>query len=66
MIKGLDHINKCFIHPRHRYVGLWAGLKKKKVAEGDASNDYFLAGKSLRWPMIGWHYSPPTFPVFIW
>ena len=32
-------------------IGLWAGLKKKK--EASASNDYFLAGKSLRWPMIG-------------
>lgn len=34
-------------------IGLWAGLKKKKVAEGTSSNEYFLAGKSLKWPMIG-------------
>lgn len=32
-------------------IGLRAGLKKRKA--GSASNDYFLAGKSLRWPMIG-------------
>src|SRR6188474_899315 len=34
-------------------VGLWAGLKKKKTAEGSSSNEYFLAGKSLKWPVIG-------------
>ena len=47
-------------------VGLWAGLKGRRGAAArtdasnaplstgsDASNDYFLAGKSLRWPMIG-------------
>lgn len=34
-------------------IGLWAGLKKRTVAEGTSSNDYFLAGKTLRWPMIG-------------
>jgi SSS family solute:Na+ symporter len=32
-------------------VGLRAGLKKKQ--EVSASSDYFLAGKSLRWPTIG-------------
>ncbi|HVU58087.1 MAG TPA: sodium/solute symporter [Puia sp.] len=41
-------------------VGLWAGLKGRRSRTAptrpggsDASNDYFLAGKSLRWPMIG-------------
>lgn len=34
-------------------VGLWAGLKKKTVTEGSSSNEYFLAGKTLKWPMIG-------------
>src|SRR5205085_12495155 len=34
-------------------IGLWTGVKKKKVAKGAESNDYFLAGKTLRWPMIG-------------
>ena len=33
-------------------VGLWAGLKKKKKGTG-STRDYFLAGKTLRWPMIG-------------
>ncbi|HEY4149874.1 MAG TPA: sodium:solute symporter [Chitinophagaceae bacterium] len=32
-------------------VGLWTGLKKKKTEA--SSSDYFLAGKTLKWPMIG-------------
>lgn len=35
------------------FIGLRIGLKKKQVALGDASSEYFLAGKSLKWPMIG-------------
>ena len=35
------------------FIGLWAGVKKKNVKTGTESNDYFLAGKTLRWPMIG-------------
>ncbi len=31
-------------------LGCWAGLRKRRTAQG---SDYFLAGKSLRWPMIG-------------
>ena len=31
-------------------LGCWAGLRKRAQAKG---SDYFLAGKSLRWPMIG-------------
>ena len=33
-------------------VGLWSGLRKRKPVGGE-SNEYFLAGKSLKWPMIG-------------
>ncbi|HTN07418.1 sodium:solute symporter [Agriterribacter sp.] len=33
-------------------IGLWAGAGKKKK-EPTSSKDYFLAGKTLRWPMIG-------------
>src|SRR6187397_2088558 len=33
-------------------IGLWAGTRKTKTAES-ASGEYFLAGKTLRWPMIG-------------
>lgn len=34
-------------------VGLWTGLRRKKKVTKSLSEDYFLAGKSLRWPMIG-------------
>ncbi|MCP4450173.1 MAG: sodium:solute symporter, partial [Planctomycetes bacterium] len=31
-------------------LGCWAGLRKKKT---EAAESYFLAGKSLKWPVIG-------------
>ncbi len=34
-------------------IGLWAGLKGKKNNSSDSAGEYFLAGKSLRWPVIG-------------
>ena len=34
-------------------VGLWAGLRKRKKSRSSASDEYFLAGKTLRWPVIG-------------
>ena len=33
-------------------IGLWSGTRKKKN-EVTTSGEYFLAGKTLRWPMIG-------------
>ncbi|WP_316801839.1 sodium:solute symporter [Pedobacter nototheniae] len=33
-------------------IGLWSGTRKKEKTD-NSSNDYFLAGKSLKWPMIG-------------
>ncbi len=34
-------------------IGLWTGLRKRKTMAASASDEYFLAGKSLRWPVIG-------------
>lgn len=34
-------------------LGLWAGRSKKKVAASSQAAEYFLAGKSVRWPVIG-------------
>ncbi len=34
-------------------LGLWAGLSKNKKNSGSQSDDYFLAGKTQRWPVIG-------------
>ena len=33
-------------------IGLWSGTRKKKN-EVTTSGEHFLAGKTLRWPMIG-------------
>ncbi len=33
-------------------IGLWSGMRRKQGVNG-ASGQYFLAGKTLRWPMIG-------------
>jgi hypothetical protein len=32
-------------------LGCWAGLRHKK--KGGEASDYFLAGKTLKWPVIG-------------
>jgi SSS family solute:Na+ symporter len=34
-------------------VGLWWGMRSKRRSSATESSDYFLAGKTLRWPMIG-------------
>lgn len=35
-------------------IGLWSGLRHKyKNAQKAEASEYFLAGKTLRWPMIG-------------
>ena len=33
-------------------LGVWAGLHNRAKGRGE-SKDYFLAGKTLKWPMIG-------------
>jgi len=33
-------------------IGLWSGYRKKEKTKS-SSDDYFLAGKTLKWPMIG-------------
>ena len=34
-------------------IGLWSGIKHRKKNTANAASEYFLAGKTLRWPMIG-------------
>ncbi|MGJ8654567.1 MAG: sodium:solute symporter family transporter [Opitutaceae bacterium] len=34
-------------------LGCWAGLRKKKHAGASKAQEYFLAGGSLKWPVIG-------------
>ncbi len=34
-------------------IGLWAGISHRRKSKAGAANEYFLAGKSLKWPAIG-------------
>ncbi len=34
-------------------IGLWAGISHRKKSKAGAASEYFLAGKSLKWPAIG-------------
>jgi SSS family solute:Na+ symporter len=34
-------------------VGLWYGVRHKRKSKDNAAGEYFLAGKTLRWPAIG-------------
>ncbi len=53
MIKGIDITISVLYIAGIVGIGLWTGLRKKKVIAGNESKDYFLAGKTLKWPMIG-------------
>jgi SSS family solute:Na+ symporter len=34
-------------------LGLWAGISHRKKSKANAAGEYFLAGKTLKWPTIG-------------
>ena len=34
-------------------IGLWSGIRHTRKSKASAANEYFLAGKTLRWPSIG-------------
>jgi SSS family solute:Na+ symporter len=34
-------------------VGLWSGIRHQRRSKAGAAGEYFLAGKTLRWPAIG-------------
>lgn len=34
-------------------IGLWSGISHRRKSKASAANEYFLAGKTLRWPAIG-------------
>lgn len=53
MVKGIDIAISVLYLAGIVTIGLWSGLRKKKVTTDDESKDYFLAGKTLKWPMIG-------------
>ncbi len=53
MISTTDLIISIFYVLLIVWVGLNAGRKGKRQETGSESGEYFLAGKSLRWPTIG-------------
>lgn len=60
MIKPLDLVISILYIISIVGVGLWAGIRQRNgkrnkagAAGGNAAGEYFLAGKSLKWPMIG-------------
>jgi SSS family solute:Na+ symporter len=34
-------------------IGLWTGIRHRKKSKAGAASEYFLAGKTLKWPAIG-------------
>ncbi|HTE24024.1 sodium:solute symporter [Flavitalea sp.] len=52
MIKTIDIIISISYILGIVMIGLWAGTRKNKTT-ANASGEYFLAGKNLRWPVIG-------------
>lgn len=34
-------------------VGLWTGIRHRRKSKANAAGEYFLAGKTLKWPAIG-------------
>jgi SSS family solute:Na+ symporter len=55
MIHPLDLIVSALYIILILIIGLWTGLRHKHRTRNDYNNagEYFLAGKNLRWPMIG-------------
>lgn len=53
MISSVDIAISLFYVLFIVYIGLRSSYKNKKFVNTSASTDYFLAGKSLRWPTIG-------------
>ncbi len=53
MIKNVDIFISIFYILAILAVGLWYGINHRKKSKANAANEYFLAGKTLRWPAIG-------------
>lgn len=34
-------------------IGLWVGIRHRRKSKANAAGEYFLAGKTLKWPAIG-------------
>lgn len=53
MIHQTDLFISIFYIAAILFIGLWVGLRHKNKSKAGVANQYFLAGKSLKWPAIG-------------
>jgi SSS family solute:Na+ symporter len=53
MVATLDILIACLYILLIVAIGLWAGISHRRKSKAGAASEYFLAGKSLKWPAIG-------------
>ncbi|MCX2482908.1 sodium:solute symporter [Pedobacter sp. MR2016-24] len=53
MIQTTDLLISIFYIAAILLIGLWVGIRHRRKSKAGAASQYFLAGKSLRWPAIG-------------
>jgi SSS family solute:Na+ symporter len=53
MISSIDIIISIAYIVALLVIGLWVGVKHRRETKAGAAKEYFLAGKTLRWPSIG-------------
>jgi len=53
MLKSLDLSISILYILSILAIGLWAGISHRRKSKANASREYFLAGKTLKWPAIG-------------
>ncbi|MES2454248.1 MAG: sodium:solute symporter [Bacteroidota bacterium] len=53
MLKSLDLSISIFYILAILAIGLWTGIRHRRRSKANEAGEYFLAGKSLKWPAIG-------------
>jgi SSS family solute:Na+ symporter len=53
MLKSIDLGISVFYILAILAIGLWSGIRHRRKNKANAAGEYFLAGKSLKWPAIG-------------
>lgn len=53
MLKSLDLTISILYILGILAIGLWAGISHRRKSKANAAGEYFLAGKTLKWPAIG-------------
>lgn len=53
MLKSLDLTISAIYILAILSIGLWVGIRHRNKSKASAAGEYFLAGKTLKWPAIG-------------